>query len=134
MYAEKFFLSCQKQFRYPLQISFILSAEWSGTGAYGCSVLTDHSHSQEIDNEPDKYGIFCPLPGMACVTWGCININQNISTTKINVKMGSLTPAHSKALVQQALRNSCELLRRRKELHVSLCNCMQTYVTACKLT
>ena len=101
MYAEKFFLSCQKQFRYPLQISFILSAEWSGTGAYGCSVLTDHSHSQEIDNEPDKYGIFCPLPGIACVTRGCININQNISTTKINVKMGSLTPAHSKALVQK---------------------------------
>ena len=41
------------------------------------------------------------LPGIACVTWGCININQNISTTKFNVKMGSLTPAHSKALVQK---------------------------------
>ena len=25
---------------------------------------------------------------------------------------------------KQALRNSCELLRRRKELHASLCNCM----------
>ena len=34
---------------------------------------------------------------------------------------------------QQALRNSCELLRRRNELHASSCNCMQAYVTACKL-
>ena len=31
-----------------------------GTGAW-CSVLTDHSLSQEIDNEPDKYRIFRPL-------------------------------------------------------------------------
>ena len=34
---------------------------------------------------------------------------------------------------KQALRNSCELLRQRKELHASLCNCMQAYVTVCKL-
>ena len=34
---------------------------------------------------------------------------------------------------KQALRNSCELLRQRRELHASLCNCMQAYVTACKL-
>ena len=32
-----------------------------------------------------------------------------------------------------ALQNSLELLRRRKELHESLCNCMQAYVIACKL-
>ena len=37
-----------------------------------------------------------------------------------------------KIFSEQALRNSCELLRR-KELHVCLCNCMQAYVTACKL-
>ena len=31
-----------------------------------CSVLTDHSQSQEIDNEPDKYRIFRPLvPALA---------------------------------------------------------------------
>ena len=34
---------------------------------------------------------------------------------------------------KQALRNSCELLRQRKELHASLGNCMQAHVTACKL-
>ena len=39
---------------------------------------------------------------------------------------------------KQALRNSCELLRQRKELHASSCNCMQghsiqAYVAAGKL-
>ena len=34
---------------------------------------------------------------------------------------------------QQALQNSCELLRQRRELHASSWNCMQAYVTACKL-
>ena len=34
---------------------------------------------------------------------------------------------------KQALRTACELLRRIKELHASSCNCMQAYVTACKL-
>ena len=34
---------------------------------------------------------------------------------------------------KQALRNSCELLRQRKELQASSCNCMQAYETACKL-
>ena len=58
-----------------------------------------------------------------------------------------------KLLTKQALQNSCELLRQRKELHTSswnymrgqeiawklmhlhasLPNCMQAYVTACKL-
>ena len=36
-------------------------------------------------------------------------------------------------LHKQALRNSCELLRRRKELHARSGNCMQAQVTACKL-
>ena len=42
---------------------------------------------------------------------------------------------HRKAHIktQQALRNSCELLRRRKELYASSCNCMQAYITVCKL-
>ena len=34
---------------------------------------------------------------------------------------------------QQALRNSCELLRQRKELYTSSWNCMQAHVTSCKL-
>ena len=34
---------------------------------------------------------------------------------------------------KQALRNSCELLRRRKELHARSGNCMQGRVTVCKL-
>ena len=34
---------------------------------------------------------------------------------------------------KQALRNSCELLRQRKELHINSWNCMQAHVTACKL-
>ena len=32
--------------------------------------------------------------------------------------------------IKQALRNSCELLRRRKELHASSGNFMQAHVTA----
>ena len=36
-------------------------------------------------------------------------------------------------IFKQALRNSCELLRQRKELDVSSCNCMQARGTACKL-
>ena len=34
---------------------------------------------------------------------------------------------------EQALRNSCELLRQRKELHASSRNCMQAHGTSCKL-
>ena len=34
---------------------------------------------------------------------------------------------------KQALRNSCELLRQRKELHTSSGNCIQAHGTACKL-
>ena len=34
---------------------------------------------------------------------------------------------------KQALRNSCELLRQRKELHTSSWNCMQAHGTSCKL-
>ena len=34
---------------------------------------------------------------------------------------------------EQALQNSCELLRQRKELHTSSWNCMQVHETACKL-
>ena len=34
---------------------------------------------------------------------------------------------------QQALRNSCELLRQRKELHTNSWNCMQDQGTACKI-
>ena len=34
---------------------------------------------------------------------------------------------------KQALRNSCELLRQRKELHARSWNCMQAHGTACKL-
>ena len=34
---------------------------------------------------------------------------------------------------QQALRNSCELLRQRKELHTNSWNCMQAHGTSCKL-
>ena len=33
----------------------------------------------------------------------------------------------------QALQSSCELRRQRKELHASLCNCMQAQGIACKL-
>ena len=35
------------------------------------------------------------------------------------------------SLFQQALRNSYELLRHRKELHTSSCNCMQAHETSC---
>ena len=41
--------------------------------------------------------------------------------------------APSRGPHQQALRNSCELLRQRKELHTSSWNCIQAYGTACKL-
>ena len=34
---------------------------------------------------------------------------------------------------KQALRNSCELLRQRKELYASSFNFMKVHVTACKL-
>ena len=34
---------------------------------------------------------------------------------------------------KQALRNSCELLRLRKELHTFSWNCMQVHGTSCKL-
>ena len=33
---------------------------------------------------------------------------------------------------KQALQNSCELLRQRKELHTSSCNRMQAHGTECK--
>ena len=36
-------------------------------------------------------------------------------------------------VTKQALRNSCELLRQRKELHTSSWNCMQAHGTSCKL-
>ena len=42
-----------------------------------------------------------------------------------------ITAAHCE--FKQALRNSCELLRRRKELYASSGNCIQAHVTACKL-
>ena len=34
---------------------------------------------------------------------------------------------------KKALWNSCEMLRQRKEMRTSPCNCIQAYVTACKL-
>ena len=47
----------------------------------------------------------------------------------VNVLQKSPWPLHYK----QALRNSCELLRQRKELHTSSWNCMQAHGTSCKL-
>ena len=46
------------------------------------------------------------------------------------ISMSGIMKTHQR---KQALRDSCELLRQRKEVHASLCNCMQVYVIACKL-
>ena len=57
--------------------------------------------------------------------WGCFDCQAlvpNSQIPKLNTKWN-----------QQALQNSCELLRQRRELHASSWNCMQAYVTACKL-
>ena len=40
---------------------------------------------------------------------------------------------HDTVHIKQALRNSCKLLRQRKELHTSSLNCMQAHGTSCKL-
>jgi len=50
----------------------------------------------------------------------------------LGLRLG-LEITYDEAVVKQALRNSCELLRQRKELHTNSWNCMQAYVIACKL-
>ena len=45
--------------------------------------------------------------------------------------IGTDSSAYQVCMLQQALQNSCELLRHRKELHTSSCNCMQAHETSC---
>ena len=86
--------------------------------------------AQQRNMEP----VSCPAPeNMALL----LNFDKTsfkcLSKSEPTALSATAEPLYSCSLSKQALRNSCELLIQRKELHASSCNCMQGHRTACKV-